>query len=99
MPTITPMIVFLELELRPELPPPLTPLTVGADVEVILPVEVNDSTLLPVLAVTKVWPPVIVVYVVTTGTVRLPVVADSVVNVERLAESVVVPLVPEDKVD
>jgi hypothetical protein len=75
-PTTTPMIVFFEDELRPELLDELLePLMPGVDVEVILAILVTGSTELLVTTDWMVWLLLMVVKVVTTPTVRLDVIA------------------------
>jgi len=74
IPTTTPMIVFLEDVLNPELVELLfCPLTLGIPVEVTLAVEVTGTTELLVRTEDMVWPLLTVVNVVTTATVLLPV--------------------------
>jgi len=73
-PTTTPMIVFFEEVLSPELPDPLlSPLTLGVLVEVTFAVEVKGTTELLVRTDDTTWPLVVVVNVVTTAIVLLPV--------------------------
>lgn len=75
-PTTTPMMVFFEDELSPELLDPLlSPLMPGVEVEVILAVVVTGWTELLVMTDSMVWLLLMVVKVVTTATVRLDVSA------------------------
>jgi len=73
-PTTTPIIVFLEDELRPELPEPLLlSLRPATDVEVALIVDVNCEAELVVTTDVMTCPLLVVVKDVTTGTKVLPV--------------------------
>jgi hypothetical protein len=73
-PTTTPIIVFFEDELSPELLDALlSPLMPGVEVEVILAVFVTGTTELLVMTDWMVLPLVTVVNVVTTATVLLDV--------------------------
>lgn len=88
-PTTTPMIVFFEDELSPELLDELpAPLMSGVEVEVILAVPVTGSTELLVMTDWMVWLLLMVVKVVTTATVRLDVNAVVRIEVTGWAEDV-----------
>jgi hypothetical protein len=88
-PTTTPMIVFFEDELSPELLDELpAPLMSGVEVEVILAVPVTGSTELLVMTDWMVWLSLMVVKVVTTATVRLDVNAVVRTEVTGWAEDV-----------